>query len=926
MPSETVQLRNKATGQPHTIALSDLQSVLSTGNYETYEGSTVNTTRLDTPAAVDPLKAQGVLDTNNETFVDPNKIANEQTKKTQRESFDTMGNKALTFAEGVTDSLSFGLVRERGDEAELRREVNSGSAFSGEMAGIALGLLTGGGEAELARLGESAGMKAARLIFGNEGTIAKLGGRALSEAGANMAISAAQATGHQVWDSILENKPMAVEAITHEVGMAGLMGAGFGLLGGAFSSAARGVGREAVETGTNIPGFVKSAAETFDTSIGELRQAIRVHETRLGVLNHAAEEGILPVEFVAERAEKLALAQKAETRLANLGNADYALNASPRAAYAWQKALEDVHVKVGELDAVMTPKVAEPTHAITSQPIGPVTPTNNLPGEAPTTIPGATSEQLKIGDYIEYKGGGNKALNGPVSGLRTDPITGESVPMIKYPHGEEPIYDWKRLNHSNEPTMEIKLPDDMLTNVGKIPTPPPEVIQNGKAFNNTVDFDAHPELHGDNLLGGLKDLENQGKLDRQAKYNKLMDDWSEESKKFVTGSPGQKAVSAIDRHLGELNVQTGGKLDAVSSLDIARKNGFGEPNIEIGHRFQQAWSINKLAGDAAKASRVSTAEIAEGVTSGSSMLSRAKTYAGRRIVGKAGAAVGGALIGNELAGNEAGYYLGAALATGYMGFGGKVAGSIAKLSTKIAEVGDFLLKGRRSTIITQTLAKNNAWSYSDKGPIKDPIERIQEIHHVSSHPEMIAQQISNNSGDLGTVHPEMLDLLTKAAQGRMMALSVRAPKFMWDKFGQPMNPAAGDMRRFIEYENAVNDLNGTLDAFSKGNITKDSADGLKDGWPAFHNTLMTRVLKEPAYLAKLPPNSLRAVEHITGVDLTGITDGKYIERQQSSWAVANEQVQDKPIGKPQSFKINASKMSETKPTANQSTNGRAPGN
>jgi hypothetical protein len=160
-----------------------------------------------------------------------------------------------------------------------------------------------------------------------------------------------------------------------------------------------------------------------------------------------------------------------------------------------------------------------------------------------------------------------------------------------------------------------------------------------------------------------------------------------------------------------------------------------------------------------------------------------------------------------------------------------------------------------------------------------------------------------------------------------MALSIRAPKFMFDKFGQPLGLAAGAMRKFLEYENAVNDLGGTLDAIKSGGITKDAADGLRDGWPAFQQKLASQVLSGHLELSKLNPTQLRQVELVTGADLSGKSDGQYVSRQQMGWVTAAQQSnpQANQQGRPQAFKI-GSKSPDSVPTVTQSSNGRAPGN
>lgn len=1072
MPNQQVQVRDKTTGQTQVISLDDLQSALASGKYETYEGSNVNASELGTNVRLEPKTASATLSTGNTDYVAPEDIALGQGKERQKDALQSFENKALTFAEGISDSLSFGLAHERSDKADLRRELNSGSAFAGEMAGISLGLFAGP-ESALAHLGENAGKSVARTVLGESGVVGKLGARALGEAGANAAITAAQATGHQVWDSLLQDKPIAVEAIAHETGLAGLLGTGFGVAGGIFS---KGISRGAVEKGMGLDEFVPKAIDTFDTSTNEIRHALRQHETRIGALKEASDSGLIPKNFMADRAEKLAAAQEAEAKLAKMGNAKYALNASPKEAYRWQQATEDFHAKVQELDEVMTPKIQE--LGLRQQELGtPVQGPISPPPDSVPLEPGYTSEEAvglneRMGRSSELQ-----AKYKEIYGRDWEPVGKEqghneqsSEPSLSDLHKNledlghkdvrnlsktetykkyEEIYgkDWEE-RLLNKPKSEVTPTSELKTNAGRKPSsritsidetargklndlgyyhyeidrmspesashaiennvrsqelvgvnnpdihyaPEAEMQQNASAFKDVVnnqsarvnaktnvfkdkeyfktkefkpgedqlrtgeyskpvtDTQVVSELEtpkpqtkpetsvpvSENQIVGERNLahENMGKLKNDAnlvkntKFKKLIDDWYHDSKRVFMGSPASRAISNIDRHLGDLKVGANGRMDAAGALGFARSKGFGESSTEIGARFQQAWALNNMAKDVAKIAR---SPVGRGLDN-KSVLAKGLGYAKRRIGGKIGAGVGGALLGHELAGDESGYWIGAALASGYIGFGGQVATSISKISNMITVAGEALLKGSRKTIATQltraAITKNNAWSYSQKGPIEDPIKRIQEIHQVASNPESVVHQIKNNSGDLALIHPEVLDLLIKAAQNKMHSLSIRAPKIVMDRLGNPLQPATGIMRRFLEYENSLNDLRSALENIASGNVTKDLADGLRDGWPAFQGKLANTLLNDPEALRKLPQNQLRAIENITGIDLTGHTDGQYLSRQTGAWSDAGQATASKneSIGKPQSFKINDKKVPEAKPTVNQNTNGRAPGN
>lgn len=1019
----TVQVKDTSTGQPKTIPLGQLKQAVDSGKYETSDSSAINADTLNTQTRLEPDQAAGILNTGNSQFIDQSQIGNQQTKEAQLKSYNTAGDTALTFAEGVTDALTFGFGHERGygpdGDPDIRRGQNPNSQWLGEMTGIALGLVSGSGEAKLAELGETLGKKVAGTLLG-EGKVGSIASKMFGEAGANAAISAAQATGHQSWDALLSDKPIAVEAIAHETGMGALLGAGFGGAEGFFGSLGKGVARSAVEDGINAPEFLKTASTTFDQSVHELRTALRLNETRFGILNEAVGDYRIPDDFRTDRLERLEAAQEAEANLIKQGNAEYALSTSPKQAFKWQQAFEEFHTTLGELDQAMTPKLKEIDPWMKVQELNSpaykammdhlnglkdasgeiINPDQLLPGEnrvspdiGEANLGGRLSESSERGTGIGRRPAPMEPPVEPSAEL-PESVDGRPSP-IGQPKAQYNVVSVGRKSGPRSPAARAlaEIPEAPQTpqpgvdiegaidSVNSNRYKPPHVkgdlnVQVGEPRYDTqgnisFDKDIRPEdiNAGDRGKGGAdlagvigavnkekyrtpniegdldtpvgepryddnghvsfeddvspeyKNKEAARVTDAQHDHRSFIDDWVKDYKRMDFGTPGGRALDKINDYMKTLNDSSNGRLDAAGALNMARTEGFGESTTELGNRFQQAWSINKLAKDASAASRLAadraltkSAEVKDKII---------KTLGTKLTIGVGGAVVGGGAYGQK------GAILGASLATGYLAFGGKVAGTIAKLKSAVTTAGQAILKGSRTTIIAQAssnaVSYNHPWSYSDKGPIKDPIERIQEIQHVAAHPDLITAQVTKNTEDLNTVHSELHQLLTQQLNQRMINLSIRAPKFVWDKFGQPLQPAEGAMRKFLEYENATNDLVGTLHAISKGMVTQDQSDGLRDSWPAWHTKLSAQLLNDPAQLKSLGPTQLNNVEKITGLDFTGKQDPQYVMRQQAGWAVATSQsTGHQPNGKPQAFKINNTPSATS--TVNQSSSGRAPGN
>jgi len=258
-----------------------------------------------------------------------------------------------------------------------------------------------------------------------------------------------------------------------------------------------------------------------------------------------------------------------------------------------------------------------------------------------------------------------------------------------------------------------------------------------------------------------------------------------------------------------------------------------------------------------------------------------------------------------------------ALAASYFKFGGKLASKAGELATKVAVAAQKFLTVTRVRSVSYA-AQNKAYAYSDKGPIKDPLARIEELRRVTGNPEAIQAKVNEAAGDLQVVHPEWVGHLSMTAQAQLAALAQMAPQLSYDPLGRPLQPPAGQLRQFLEFENAVHDLNGTLQAIGSGQPSAMQIKALQMAWPSAHAKLVTQMLANPEVLQRLDRAKLRAAQAITGLPLTNSANPDYNLRQVQAW----QPTQQPAPQKPQAFNINP----EGPSLPSQSSTGRAPGN
>jgi hypothetical protein len=217
-------------------------------------------------------------------------------------------------------------------------------------------------------------------------------------------------------------------------------------------------------------------------------------------------------------------------------------------------------------------------------------------------------------------------------------------------------------------------------------------------------------------------------------------------------------------------------------------------------------------------------------------------------------------------------------------------------------------------------ASNTAWAYSETGPIKDPVQRIQEIKALAGNPEAVRARVRAAAGDLVAIAPDHVMALENKAVQQIQALSMRAPAIYFDKLGRALQPPSGKMRQFFEFENGVNDLGSILDAVKTGSVTKPQIDALSVSWPAVYTKLVMGIINDPEKLKEYSHDKLRVAEMITGLSLTGASDPQFTLRQQMGWQSPAPQPD---VAKPQAFNINPTGA----PTPSQANaTGRAPGN
>lgn len=442
-----------------------------------------------------------------------------------------------------------------------------------------------------------------------------------------------------------------------------------------------------------------------------------------------------------------------------------------------------------------------------------------------------------------------------------------------------------------------------------------------------------PEIGEPVLKGGLEDLNRALGLDGETPADQIkatgdraqaeharqfMDNWYDQSRKMGPRErPGDVAAAKISQLQNELYTATGGRADAVSALQLGEKAGFEPPRSALTQRVQGVMLLRQAANDALETAKVGRAT---GGGTGAPGKGKSASWLKRRLSGVAGAKLG-AVVGGP-AGALAGWHLGAAYAGGASEAAMKFASAAGRAARRVAEVGEKLLAGHKGTAAAVAV-RNRPYAYSEAGPIKDPVERILELKRVAATPQAIKANVIARSGDLAVIHNEIASKLGDATTNAVVQLSLRAPAIAFDRTGNPMAPAANALRKFLQYENAVHNIDEALERIGAGNASDMDVAAMKETAPEHYNELMRGVLGEPDLLSKLTNEGRRYVERITGLPLTGRGNPAFAQQQAAAWQSANTPPSPPKPGGGAAMKPTAAGMATP---AQGAPDQRAPGN
>ncbi len=916
--------------------------------------------------------------------VDPSIVSAQHADERRRAMFDTFDDKVGTFVEGVVDALSLGIIRETGEEGDLRRDVNAGSALFGNALGFAAGMTVGGPVRGLTKGAESAGKAAAKAALrSGEGQLAS---RVAAEAAASMALAGAQASGHALMDSIIEDKEFSSEAILDEVKLAGIMGGVGGLVLHGLGKVAS---RADIQGQGGVLGNVDDALKPHIEATRAYDDVLERHAAEVGAMKELERTGAVPREAVAVRTDALGRATKAREALDKI-DMRKAMSGTDDVLYRkWQAAGVEYRAAIKDLDAAMsTPHVAPRDFEA-----GSLADDLAIEDMPPRSSPASVADE---GGLAMSRSPDFDPMNPYTVGKGVDDIGVEALPPRKaaFPSAAGERYTATKLVESTkglpakakltgygDPAMASGLPDKArvgrytdaqliesapgaapdidlsdarmarmkdrlaatsgdraaakaratLADIPAIITDPVEAVQMaspGKAprgptreipIEGSLAATPTPPTHKPIAHG--KDLPDWHTPGAEPRNPAVDPDLTGRAKPgeapvrtgptsgptwetFVT--PGEAAPIAppkprpidaaearVQRAMADLVEKTGGRLDSASALGLLEKSGIRPAADNVGSYMDQVYALRKagvLAADATRGASNPLKDVLEGAAVGG---------LGHMAAGPMGATV--AVIADML-----------------LKKGGRVAASTGRLMAKAAQAANKLLTSTRVRAVSAASA-NTAYAYSDRGPIEDPVERIQEIQWLAANPVHVAAKVAESAQDLAD-QPQLLQALQARTVNQLQRLALRAPAIYFDKLGRPLAPPGGKMREFFEYENAIHDLAGTLDQLAAGTLTGPQAAALQEGWPSVHIKVTSSFMQDPEKLRSLPRATLRAVETITGLPLTNAKDPAWLMRQSAAWIPPAPPVQPQA---PQAFNINPTGA----PTPAQSNaTGRAPGN
>jgi len=361
-----VVTRDLETGADVSVPLSEYQDGVKAGKYTAGSTATTYQGGHDVVQSAEDAQRSSAAGAG---IVDPSQRISEEADKAQRSALDNADDKALTFAEGVVDALSLGLIHQHGDLAELRRDVNSGSALLGQLGGTVGGMFVTGPVKFVAGAGEAVGKAAASSLLKSP-----ILTRGVTEASIGGALAGAGSIGHQLSDAIIDDKPFSAEAILHDAGLGTVLGFGTGLAGGYLSSL-RGASRAAVkgQGGLFDPESVKSltVSDHVRDAVNAVDASVERHAANLGVLRTLADEGEVPVigDLMEKRAGLLSDARDARRRIGDV--AEGMASSDPKKYKAFREAVDDYLDSHSQLDELMRPRGWENLKPITPEPYRP---------------------------------------------------------------------------------------------------------------------------------------------------------------------------------------------------------------------------------------------------------------------------------------------------------------------------------------------------------------------------------------------------------------------------------------------------------------------------------------------------------------------------------------------------------------------------
>ena len=215
------------------------------------------------------------------------------------------GKLAMGGLSGLTLGLGPGILANQGlvNPGHIQAMQTSPWYTAGDVAGTVLPALFTGGESALgsaarftpAGLASMAGEGSARLAGGilgdSAGLMGRLGSGAIREAARGSTEGALYSLGHQVGDNLIQNKPLAAEAMAATAGGAlfgGLVGGGIGTAGAAMSHGIESLGSIASKAGTNKA--LGKVAQTLGMGSEETQAALRSEGGLWGTIERYGKE------------------------------------------------------------------------------------------------------------------------------------------------------------------------------------------------------------------------------------------------------------------------------------------------------------------------------------------------------------------------------------------------------------------------------------------------------------------------------------------------------------------------------------------------------------------------------------------------------------------------------------------------------------